>query len=579
MKHADERERARSLHRDGRLDEAQQAHEALLAGAPGDADLLGLLGAVALQLGDSAEAERLLKLSLDPAASGDDARLRLRNLNNLVALLSGAGRGAEARDLLAAGVPDWPADRPADAAERGAALSLTEALLGYGEPVAARRLLDRAFPERDGDAELLNLDGRLRIEEGDLIGAAEILSRAVTAAPGDWPALLALGWVQGQLRDREGALATAARLARGWPVLSLPAEPGQRAGLIALNAVPGEVRNLNGGLIDLHFATNYASEIVRSMAGEYRFHSVFADLEDGLSAELPAADVVLNNIVNAEALSVRGRLEQVQSVVSRLGLPVINPPHQVFRTTRQKNALLLKDVPNLVVPRIARYRVGAVSTAQIAADIAGRIGFPVILRKTTAHESTDSLVAREEDKVAVLARSSAELESELARRNWGEFYAIEYVDLRRSDGFYRKIRAVFVGDEIVLNVVGMNREWMVSGWRANPVGIAFYRENPQLLDECNAILNDPGGELGTPVMHTFAAIRERIPLDMFGIDCDVDSEGRVVFFEAAAAMIFHANYRAAPEDVRVPRAPLDRLDDAFHRLVDRKIAEGRRARP
>ncbi len=573
MDNAIPRERARSLHRAGNLADARSAYEALLADAPEDADLLGLLGVVALQQGDPAEAERLLLRSLGPDAVSADPQTGLRNLNNLVVLLRDAGRGPEARDLLEGAQPDWPEDAPAGPAERDMALSLAEALAGYDLTQAARRFLDRAFPERDGDAAVLNLDGRLKLQEGDLAGGAAVLARAAALAPDEWPAQIALGWVQDQLGNRSDARETAQRIGRRWPVYSTPLIQGQRAQMVVLNGVPAAVRNLNGGLQDLHFSTNYASEVARSMTGEYRLHSIFADLEDGLPERLPAADVVLNNIVNSEALNVRGQLEQIHSVVGRLGLPVINPPDQVFRTTRQKNALLLRGIPNLLVPGIERYRTNATPRGAIVADIAQRLGFPVILRKTMAHESTDTLLARDEDKVAVLIDDAQQLEAHLARFDWGEFYAIQYVNLRRDDGFFRKIRVVYVGDEMILNVTGMNRQWMVSGWRANPVGIKFYREHPEVLEECNAILLDPEGELGSTVMETFRALRPRIPLDMFGVDCDVDREGRVVFFEASAAMIYHANYRAAPQDIRVPREPLDRLDEAFHALVARKIAE------
>lgn len=47
---------ALALHRAGKMDQARAAYERLLAAAPEDADLLGLLGVVALQQDRAGEA-------------------------------------------------------------------------------------------------------------------------------------------------------------------------------------------------------------------------------------------------------------------------------------------------------------------------------------------------------------------------------------------------------------------------------------------------------------------------------------------------------------------------------------------
>ncbi len=150
----DNRREALSLARAGRLDAARAAYEGLLSAAPDDADLLGRLGMLELQQQRHEDAETWLRRSLEPGA---EPRIHLRNLINLMVLLARTGRNAEARGLVAAEVPDWPEGVPADASERRAALHLASALFGYGQPGKARRLLDRALPERSGDAAALTL--------------------------------------------------------------------------------------------------------------------------------------------------------------------------------------------------------------------------------------------------------------------------------------------------------------------------------------------------------------------------------------------------------------------------------------
>ncbi len=564
-------EHARALHRAGRLTKALKAYEALLAATPDDPDLVGLLGVLALQQGRLSDAEACLRRSL---SLDGDQRIYVRDLNNLIVLLQDTGRGDDARALLDGENPEWPEDVPAADADRGSVCSLIEALIGYGQPGKARRLLDQAIPERDGDAVVLNLDGRLRLEEGDTAGAVESLERAAKLAPDDRQPLIALSYAQGQLGQPGAARATAKRIATIHPVYSAASQPSQRATVLVLNPFPQSIENPNISLRDLHFSANYGSQIAASMQDEYRFLSLFANLPQGeLPERLPAADVVLNNIVNAEPMNIPGRLDIVRAVVERIDRPVINHPDQVFQTTRQKNAQLLKDVPNLKVPRIERYRTDLAPVEAIVAHIGERFDYPVILRMTTAHQSTESLLT-EEGKVAVLLPDPAALRDHLERSGWREFYAVEFVDLKRKDGFYRMLRAAMVGREIIVMRSSINREWMVSNWRDKPVGIEFYRANPHLIEECNCTVRDPEAHLGSAAMRTLEAIRDRIPFDMFGVDFEVDRDGRVVFFEAGPAMNFKPkNPRLEPPDIRLPMEPLIWIDDAFRGLVARRIAE------
>ncbi len=246
---------------------------------------------------------------------------------------------------------------------------------------------------------------------------------------------------------------------------------------------------------------------------------------------------------------------------------------EVVQTTRQKNAQLLGGVPNLKVPRIERYRTDLGSTEAIVAHIGERFDYPVILRLPIAHSSADSQLI-EEGKVAVLLPDPAALQDHLERCGWREFYAVEFVDLQRKDGFYRVVRAVIMDREIIVTKPGIYWEWMVSGWRSKPAGIEFYRANPHTIEECNRIVRDPEAHLGAEAMRTLETIRDRLPLDMFGVDFDVDRDGRVVFFEAGVAMLFQpVNLRREPPDVRHPPEPLIRIDDAFRELVARRIAE------
>ncbi|ABC23718.1 tetratricopeptide repeat protein [Rhodospirillum rubrum] len=81
--------RGRRLAEDGRLDEAREAFAAALAAAPGRVDLLTNLGAIALRLGEPAQAIDLFDRALAQTPSDADARYN----RGLARLLAGDRRG------------------------------------------------------------------------------------------------------------------------------------------------------------------------------------------------------------------------------------------------------------------------------------------------------------------------------------------------------------------------------------------------------------------------------------------------------------------------------------------------------
>jgi glutathione synthase/RimK-type ligase-like ATP-grasp enzyme len=335
--------------------------------------------------------------------------------------------------------------------------------------------------------------------------------------------------------------------------------------------LPTSVHGPGSTLHDLHFSANVPAQLAASMSGEFHFQSVIAELPAAsLPPSLPKADVVLNNCVNAEQMNVPRRAERVLDVVARAGLPVINHPRAVIATTRQKVAALIDGIPNLRVPRVERYRRDLGPPSVIAADIEDRFAYPVILRTCQSHSSA-KLQHSATSSVAVLARDGLALRDSLETLGWPEFYAIEYVSLHRPDGQFRKIRAVLTEDEVIIAIPAFASEWMVGGGRGRANGIAYYRAHPELTAECRRIVLDPEGELGRDCLRTLEAVRDRLPLDFCGIDFELDDEGRVVFFEANAAMNL-LKRRSEPADITLPDEPFERIKAAFRRTVERRIA-------
>jgi tetratricopeptide (TPR) repeat protein len=489
---------ALALHRAGKLERARAAYEALLEATPEHANLLGLLGVVALQQGAAEQAEALLRQAL---AAESDARVRLRNLNNLIALLRQTGRRQAAEALLAEGVPDWPEGVEPDAAERGTVLSLGWALLLLGKVDLARRLVEQAIPDPEGDAGVLALAGRLELELGDPQTALGQLERAAEVMPDDCDLQIGIGYALHRLGQRDAARAKAREIARNWPVFSTPPRRTQRADVLVLNTAPSTVNQLKGGLSTLHFSGNFASQLLRDMQDEFRFHSAFGDIPpEAFGDRAPTVGVVLNNCVNGETMNLPGRLERALHAVHWAGRPVINHPEAV---------------------------------------------------------------------AAVLAHDRAEARTALTNLGAPEIYAVEYVPLQKKSGHFRKIRALLAEDEIVCAVPGFYSTWMVSGARRQATGMAFYRAHPETVEESRRIALEPESVLGVDCLRVLEAVRDRMPLDFFGIDFDVDDDGQVVFFEANAAMNL-LKHPGDPADIALPDAPFERIKEAFRRAVDRR---------
>jgi hypothetical protein len=135
------------------------------------------------------------------------------------------------------------------------------------------------------------------------------------------------------------------------------------------------------------------------------------------------------------------------------------------------------------------------------------------------------------------------------------------VDSRGKNAFHRKIRAAIVKNEVVLIRVDYDTYWNVHG-RKSEHRVPFYLERPYLLDLEKRICNDPAAELGRSAVQSLRAIRERIPLDVFGVDFDVDPKGLLVFYEANATMnLFSTAHKSVPN----PKEANERLKLAFQR--------------
>lgn len=259
---------------------------------------------------------------------------------------------------------------------------------------------------------------------------------------------------------------------------------------------------------------------------------------------LPAHDLVFNAVgdpdLAPEAPAAAAR------VLAHTDAPVINRPERVTGTGRQAVAARLADLPGVHAPRVrlvARRDLGAAAAEH---------GFPVLVRSPGYHTGQNFVrVERAED----LAAAAAGLPGE-------HLLLIEPLDARGLDGRWRKYRAMLVGGEIFPLHLAASDDWKVHYFTSAMAG------QPDLRAEEAAFLADMAGVIGPVAMAALAEIAATLRLDYAGVDFGVGADGRLLLFEANAAMVV---FPPGPEPIwDYRRAAVDRVLAAARHLMLRR---------
>ena len=264
---------------------------------------------------------------------------------------------------------------------------------------------------------------------------------------------------------------------------------------------------------------------------------------------------MINNVINSEELRSADNLEGVKGFMDLLEAPVINPPEQAARCTRQMNAAYLADISGLTVPKVHRFQNDRSHLGNLLAEIEESTRYPLIIRSTTEQE------ARNMTRVD----GRAKLETALRALPEGQFYCIEYIGEPRRDTHFRRIRAAFIDGTPLIVRADYAEDWIVRS--RNKIPLELYRGRPDLLAEANAIIEAPERELGRNAMQALEAVGQKIPLDIFGMDFDVTDDGQAIFFEANASMNFFSN---APKEFPYPPQAEEMLSEALQAALDKR---------
>ena len=267
--------------------------------------------------------------------------------------------------------------------------------------------------------------------------------------------------------------------------------------------------------------------------------------------ELHPYRVILNLITDPDQNP--KTLENLKKLLRDHKGPVLNRPEAILRSTRDQVARLLDGTPGLEAPKTIRVRNPKPDLVAGAIERAG-MHFPLIVRLAGTHTGV----------IVGLFEGMDELRASITQP--GEHIVTEFVDFRSEDGLYRKYRAFFLGEQIILRHMLVSDAWNVhAGDRTR-----FMADRPELRAEEQEMLEAADHGLPSNVLETLAAVRDRMPLDYFGMDFGILRDGRIVLFEANATMNF---FPFLPDPrfkyVRQCVAP---ARQAFHEMLGRKPA-------
>lgn len=545
-----------SLHKAGRISEAARSYVAFLVEDPDNADILGLMGLAQYQLGNRNAAKTAWHKSLTlPSAPP----IVIRNMNNFLTALVQEGTEKDPPLFAELAIPDWPSGLVPSQSEKDSIISLARGFMRIGRKPAAQKLLESVLSQIADDAKFIRDAAEIMYRAGHTERANLLLEQLPPAEGEANGALLILqaaaAFAAGK---REDAVVFTAKAIEALPVHMTTKAASQSLLIGVLNTAPVVIdKNMSPQL--LHFSNNSPASLAWKYNEAYRFMSIFPDSPTVKTAmeKLPKPDLILNNWVNAETLNTPRTLQFISEFADSLGLPILNHPRHAAATTRQRNAELLAGIPNLTVPRIARFFNEPAKRNSLIRGIGDTIGFPVIVRDPFAQMG----------KEAAKLDTPRQLDDYLNRVRGQELYAIEFIHNPLANGIYRKFRAAVIGEEIIIYHCHFGERWNVHRERDQDKRAAISIE-PALFQFSEKIIANPSEGLGEPGIAALQEIRRRIPLEFFGIDFDILRDGKLLFFEANAAMNISLS---GQNQLQTPRVI---MRDALRRLFESRKYNG-----
>jgi tetratricopeptide (TPR) repeat protein len=414
---------------------------------------------------------------------------------------------------------------------------LVETLMAAKRYPQAKALLQEWLEQQPRDSQTWHHLGRVCTETGETQSAIRHFEQAIALDPDDADSRYWIGGIQqkrGYIGAAEAAYTEAARIRPKIRHRAINTPPDFR--LLVLYAP-------FSGNTPIEYLFKQATYDIDTLA-------FFGPHEPDISA-LGDFDVVLNLMSDAD--QDEAMLPAASSLAEKLGKPVVNDPGKIQRTTRDAVADLLPDIAACRIPQILRLDAG-MDVSAAALDELLPFAFPVLARPAGTHGGGDF------EKIG----SFEDLAGFLAQHPGADRYVTEYVDYASGDGHFRKYRFIFVGEQILPYHLAIG-----NGWKVHHLTTEMAHQ-PWMQQEEAAFLADPATVFHARHFEALRAIRERIGLDYFGIDCGLDADGKLLVFEVNATMLVHDDIEDFPYKDPYVRA----IKAAFGAMLQNRVSRG-----
>jgi glutathione synthase/RimK-type ligase-like ATP-grasp enzyme len=285
---------------------------------------------------------------------------------------------------------------------------------------------------------------------------------------------------------------------------------------------------------------------------DFQVEVLYVDDRMPHSVVLPDHDVVLVAPcaldANAEALA------RIDELLAGTQSRVLNRPQSIARTTREAAAELLGNVPGICMAhtvRVERKQLLAASTGEWDLTEAVKGDYPLIVRPVGSHAGQGlAKVTNNEELRAYVDESDA-----------AEFYVAPFIDYSDADGLYRKYRIVLIDHKPYVCHMGISRHWIVH------YPYPEMLEHPERREEEARFIADFDVEFAARHRDALQNVAELTGLDYIGLDCAETSDGRLLIFEVATAMVVHDMDDPSEFPYKLPQ--INRVFEAFCDMIQR----------
>ncbi len=535
----------------------------------------------------------LVQIDAPPRAYGERLRKNPKDPTALRALIYftlNAGRPLEAENLLSPLLFDNPGDRSALAAlaiacqmrrqvdralavmqlwavsimadgaigERDfrAAQAFAVNLVSLGQKDAAYRFVDR-LTEFDGSVELgRHIRAELYVQEKEDEKAFKEFLELNRLNPKNVAYYAGLYDCARRVKNLSVAHRVLKAYAERFPRYIQPARNQSVSNILVLDSfyTPVHLPDNFGIGIRPYVRYNAVAQLTQLLRSRFTFQALLVNDRKAVDVarDIEGADVVLNNIANADGLFRNELAEIAGDVVRVIGKPVLNSPDRILPTSRVGNYQRFKEDPDFIFPRTVPFHVDKDDPANKAEEVLKAFEPPFIIRLATSHHGGKVyLIEKTQDVVAVLGELKG-----------AQIYAIDYHDCAYRPGLWRKFRVAYIDGTLYPVEVDFRDHWMV-----HRIASAdhFMQAQSELKGAEARFLDNMYDEIDAAHVETLTRIGNTIGLDFIGIDFGFDQNGRMVVYEANASMNLLAYHFM--KDHPYVRASADAILTAFMRLI------------